>query len=726
MRSCSIIILNWNGKDLLAQGLPSVLAAVEFAGGECEIIVADNGSNDGSVEFIRRQVPSVRLIALDKNYGFGEGNNRAVAEAKGEIIVLLNNDMVVEKGFLHPLLRAFDAEDNLFAAGCQIFFRDQSKRREETGKTFAYWDKGTLRFLHQEITDLDYERKYIPITWASGGAAAFDRKKFLALGGFRSLYSPAYYEDTDLSYRAAKRGWKILLAVESTVYHEHRASANKRFTPPELQALIRRNQFLFLWSNISSNTMLLEHALAFFPRLIKYGMRKGGGVEWKAFLTALPNFFLARSFNRHERSSSALRDEELLKGFEWKRVFLQRQQRLHILFVCPYIPCLGVHGGGNRMFYLIKGLAANHVITVLSYVETEAEKQLARQLQEFCKSVILVVRGQSLQEPDWFHNQPHRPVKEFANPEMKTILDAEVGSGKYDLVQFEYLEMGYLARTVKHYNIPMLLTNHEVQHAALSRHLEQNTFSYLERVELRYEWMKMLRFELRIASLFDAVVTFTDEDAKALNGYNPQLPVHVHNLGVDVHFFSSYDGTVKEPHSLVFVGYYRHYPNEDAMVYFCKEILPRIQEKMPDVKVYIVGAEPTQSVRGLHNGTSIIVTGKVEDIRPFIAQATVYIAPLRLGAGMRGKILEAWAMKKPVVATPVAVAGLQVYDGNNILIADTPNDFASQVLKLLGDQQLCERLGEGGLRTAQSRYDWQMLVRQHQEIYKEMFRRKNI
>ncbi|MBI3578445.1 MAG: glycosyltransferase, partial [Ignavibacteriales bacterium] len=182
MRSCSIIILNWNGKDLLAQGLPSVLAAVGFADGECEIIVADNGSEDGSVEFVRAQFPFIRVIALDKNYGFGEGYNRAIADVQSDIVVLLNNDMTVEKGFLNPLLRAFDVED-LFAVGCQIFFRDQSRRREETGKTFAYWDQGTIRFLHQEMTELDYERKYVPIIWASGGAAAFDRKKFLELGG---------------------------------------------------------------------------------------------------------------------------------------------------------------------------------------------------------------------------------------------------------------------------------------------------------------------------------------------------------------------------------------------------------------------------------------------------------------------------------------------------------------------------------------------------------------
>jgi GT2 family glycosyltransferase len=188
---CSIIILNWNGRDLLATCLPSVLRACRASRFSSEVIVVDNGSSDGSVAWVRTNFPFVIVVELVENVGFGEGNNIGVQHAKGEIVVLLNNDMVVDKHFLRPLIRGFQEEPEVFAVGAQIFFRDEQKRREETGKTIAFWDKGTIRFIHMEIGAIDEERKYVPITWASGGAAAFNRKKFDQLGGFRGIYSPA-------------------------------------------------------------------------------------------------------------------------------------------------------------------------------------------------------------------------------------------------------------------------------------------------------------------------------------------------------------------------------------------------------------------------------------------------------------------------------------------------------------------------------------------------------
>ena len=123
---------------MLAEGLPSVIAAVEAAGGGHEILVVDNGSTDGSVDFVKSSFPRVSELALETNCGFGEGNTRGVKQARGEVIVLLNNDMVVEKDFLASLLQPFETDPDVFAVGCQIFFQDKERRREETGKTHAY------------------------------------------------------------------------------------------------------------------------------------------------------------------------------------------------------------------------------------------------------------------------------------------------------------------------------------------------------------------------------------------------------------------------------------------------------------------------------------------------------------------------------------------------------------------------------------------------------------
>lgn len=716
----SIIILNWNGQGLLAQCLPSVLAACRRVRSQIEVMVVDNGSKDESVATVQRMYPNVRLVELTENRGFGEGNNAGVREAKGDIVVLLNNDMIVDPGFLKPLLEGFKVEQEVFAVGAQIQFQDRKKRREETGKTFAYWDNGTIRYLHQEITPLDEERQYLPIMWGSGGAVAYDRRKFERLGGFRAIYSPAYYEDADLSYRAWKRGWKVLLATRSVVHHKHRATSDKRFTAVELATLNARNRFLFLWSTISSPRLFRRHLLTVVPRLLKELRREGGTAELTGFLRALPQFVKCRFLVSGERKSYRRSDEDLLASNRWKKDFLVRQKRLQILFVCPYVPCIGVHGGGARMYYLIEGLARTHDCTVLSYMDREEDRVLARPLEKFCERVILILRGQSPAEPDWFHVKPHRPVKEFANPRFKAALEAEVGSGKYDLVQFEYHHTAFLAGPVKRFNVPMIWTHHEVQHRAMQLLLRLRDRAFPSRLALRWEWMKMLNFELQVGRLFDRIITFTKQDSDALTDYDPSLPVVIHPLGVDAKYFSPRRRVKNKGQSLVFVGYFRHNPNEVGILWFCLKIWPDLKFRFGDLRLMIVGADPSPAVRRLGDNDGITVTGKVKDIRPYLASATAFIAPLISGAGMRGKILEAWALEKPVVATSVATAGLEAVNGENVLLADTPGEFVNRLILLLEDAKLQARIGKNARTTVKRFYSWPALISSHEEIYRTL------
>jgi len=138
----SIIVLNWNGKELLAEGLPSICEAVRVDGRPHEIIVVDNGSSDGSVEYVQKNFPEIRILALEENLGFAGGNNAGVRAAQHEMVVLLNNDMVVDPGFLRPLLKGFGPET--FAVASQIYLQDPMKRREETGRTKAVFRRGMV------------------------------------------------------------------------------------------------------------------------------------------------------------------------------------------------------------------------------------------------------------------------------------------------------------------------------------------------------------------------------------------------------------------------------------------------------------------------------------------------------------------------------------------------------------------------------------------------------
>jgi GT2 family glycosyltransferase len=205
--------------------IPSIVTAL--AGNPAnQILVVDNGSIDGSADFLRANFPQVTVLALPENLGFGGGSNAGFRAAKNDIVVLLNSDMRVAADFLAPLLEGF-REPEVFAVSCQIFFSDPERTREETGLTQGWWQDGTLRVRHRIDDQVD---DLFPCFYGCGGSCAFDRHKFLALGGFDPLLAPFYLEDTDLGYMAWKRGWKVLYQPRSVVFHEHRGTIGKKFS----------------------------------------------------------------------------------------------------------------------------------------------------------------------------------------------------------------------------------------------------------------------------------------------------------------------------------------------------------------------------------------------------------------------------------------------------------------------------------------------------------------
>ncbi len=284
--NATIIIANWDGKHLLAECLPSVIEAIKYDGCNHDILVVDNGSTDGSVDFVRKNFQSVHVLPLDRNYGFIGGNNRGVAAAQTQIVVLLNNDMTVDRGFLRPLLEGF-RDPSVFAVTSQIFFADSQRRREETGKTRARFEYGSFYLWHDDIGKSDETCDTLPVFWAGGGSCAIDREKYLEVGGLDSLYRPFYTEDTDISYQAWKRGWKCLLAPASHVVHKHRSTTKTKFDHDFVENTIRKNQYLFIWKNITDVSLLLQH-VSNLPRMHARSMQQfTPAFEMQAFFRAL-------------------------------------------------------------------------------------------------------------------------------------------------------------------------------------------------------------------------------------------------------------------------------------------------------------------------------------------------------------------------------------------------------------------------------------------------------
>ncbi len=475
--SASAVIPNWNGKELLAKYLPSVIEA--FSGSSAnEIIVVDNGSTDGSAEFVRAAFPQVKLIALEKNLGFGGGSNGGFRAASNRVVVLLNSDMRVAPDFLAPLLEGF-RDPAVFAVSCQIFFSDPAKLREETGLTQGWWEDGGLRVRHRidpAVTDL------FPCFYGGGGSCAFDRDKFLELGGFDPLLEPFYLEDGDLGYMAWKRGWKVLYQPRSVVYHEHRGTIGKRFSEEYIQDVLKKNYLLFCWKNIHEWRRLAAHFCFTWAGAIigvTFGDVPGRpnlAAMWRAF-RQLPQ--AVRSRRKARRLSRISDTEAFLRplGGYYRDRFADIESSaspaarppalrlLRVLFVSPYPICPPVHGGGVFMYQTLREmakLAEVHVVELLDYAHQEKDNL---ELREFCASAEWLVRP-SGRPRDMGSLNPYA-VREVANPDLEWLIHRMLYQKRIDVLQLEYTPMAQYRGAFQ--RIATALFEHDVYFQSISR-----------------------------------------------------------------------------------------------------------------------------------------------------------------------------------------------------------------------------------------------------------------
>ncbi len=282
--SVSIVLPNWNGVRLLEKNLPAVLAAAPKA----EVIVADDASTDGSVAFLASEFPNVTVVTNNMQQGFAGNVNSGVARARGDIVVLLNTDVRPRIGFLEPLLARF-ADPSVAAVGCLEQSHDPSGVVLR-GRGVAWWRKGYFVHSRGEVDRED-------TAWVSGGSSAFRRSVWNKLGGMDTLYNPFYWEDIDLSYQILKSGHKIVFEKKSVVGHFHEEGSIKTsYSPSDVKRIAYRNQFLFMWKNMSDRSLWLVHILYTPIRLFQAAVR-GDVLMLGGFILAiihLPNMIMSR------------------------------------------------------------------------------------------------------------------------------------------------------------------------------------------------------------------------------------------------------------------------------------------------------------------------------------------------------------------------------------------------------------------------------------------------
>ena len=466
--AASVVIPNWNGADLLQKYLPHVIAAMD-GNPDNEVIVVENGSTDDSAQVLREQFPTVRVVQLETNLGFGGGSNAGFRAAKNDIVILLNSDMRPESGFLAPLLAGF-SDETVFAVSCQIFFSDPTRIREETGLTQAWWENGTLRVRHRDdpaITDL------YPCFYGGGGSCAFDRRKFLELGGFDHILAPFYLEDTDVGYQAWKRGWKVLYQPNSVVYHEHRGTIGKRFKKSDIDLVIQKNILLFCWKNIHEWRRMLSHfAFNYTAAIVTVFL---GESPERPNLSAL--FRAARQTAGAMRARTRARRLALINDTEAFRrplagYFRDRFQaltsasdKLRVLFASPYSICPPVHGGAVFMYQTTRELARLVSLHLVILLDNDHDRWAHAELEQLADSTDYIVRLQGRTKE--FGSTVPFSIREFSSPDLEWLLHRQIYLHQIDVVQLEYTSLSQYGCAFEH--IASVLFEHDVYFQSIGR-----------------------------------------------------------------------------------------------------------------------------------------------------------------------------------------------------------------------------------------------------------------
>jgi sugar transferase (PEP-CTERM/EpsH1 system associated) len=379
-------------------------------------------------------------------------------------------------------------------------------------------------------------------------------------------------------------------------------------------------------------------------------------------------------------------------------------------------------GGKLRTWHLMRHLARRHQITYLSFADPDQPAADVDGMREVAVRVETIPRRDS----------PKRSARFYAGAALHLADPLPYAVGKYrsrayarrvhelaSETAFDLIVCDFLPPAVNlpaRLPAPAVLFTHNVEAEIWRRHAETAP-SLSARLLYRAQHRRMLAFEGRTLRRFDGVLAVSDADRETFARLYPDAvkrPIEVVATGVDTQFFTPAPSAATG-RSLVFTGSMDWLPNEDAMLHFCRDILPLIRAREPEVRLSIVGRAPTPAVHKLAAEHDIVVTGRVDDVRPFMADATVYIVPLRIGGGTRLKIFEAMAMGKAVVSTTVGAEGLPVRNGEHVLIADEPAAFADAVVRLLRDVGARRSLEAAARALVIERYDWSAVAGELEE-----------
>ncbi|HTA39546.1 MAG TPA: glycosyltransferase [Candidatus Acidoferrales bacterium] len=604
----TIVIPVFNHRDVTARCLRSI-AESWFESLDVQFVVVDDGSTDGTANLVTR-MNGIDYIRNGKNAGFVASCNRGSALSRGKYICFLNNDTVVRDGWLDHLVTTAEGDETIGIVGAKLVYPDGLLQeaggiiwRDATG-----WNVGRNESpddpRYNFLRDADY---------VSGAALLVRKDLFERVGGFSTLFAPAYYEDADLCFTVRSLGYRVVYQPKAVVMHDEGRSAGDSETGTKRFQEINRPKFREKW---------------------------------------------AAELDRHLENG---RDNVPAASRRGK-------QGRTILVVDSYVPLYDKESGSQRMFYVVKMLrqAGYNVIYLPdNYAPLEP---YTTELQQLGVEVLHHVEGGRAMQEALDMVLPLLDYAWISRPDLYEKYQPIVRRNRALRVIYDTVDLAHVRKRRK----AELLGENDT------------------------EWRDMQRTELAASRSADATVVVTVEEKDALEALGAREVCVIPN----VHEVAIAGGrNFEETSGLLFIGNYNHPPNVDAVQWLCDSVMPIVWASAPSITVTLVGSNPPQSVFALRS-ERVRVTGYVRDVSSYFRDSRILVAPLRFGAGMKGKIGQALQYALPVITTPVGAEGLGLRDGENAaIVAPDARAFAAAILALYHDAGRWQRLSDAAAET---------------------------
>jgi glycosyltransferase involved in cell wall biosynthesis len=391
-------------------------------------------------------------------------------------------------------------------------------------------------------------------------------------------------------------------------------------------------------------------------------------------------------------------------------------ETLRVLLLSPMAPSPPRFGAQARTHGLLTNLARRYEITaIILHDDDDTPQSSGRAMQSYCREVHFIRnphgasgwRRRLLQLRSWFSRKSYQRLSSMA-PDLQRRLDEVLTGHRFDVVfvNFPHLAHYRLRQSPPGAPTPVVIIDSHDVHYDLARQIAMSAASFGRRIHAQLNWRKLKREEIAAYEGADGVCVCSVADQERLAKDAPAARAVVIPNAADIEGMQPRaSDPAPDADTVLFFGLLASVPNVDGLQYFVREIWPRILVGRPGAKFLVVGAKPAAALRSLE-GSGVSIVGPVDDLRPYLSRAAAVVVPLRLGSGTRLKILESWAMARPVVSTSLGAEGLESVAGRHLLIADDPEEFAAAVLRILREPELATRLGAAGRALVSESYSW--------------------